>query len=158
MAKFQNTMLFFSYLQLLLSHPLIRNDLGQRKMILITFCFIFSLPILLRYMFLFFYLFYISTFSTHMSKTIFLYFSPLMSSRTSSVRVDAIPSFHSRTSSAARLVLKLPNTSSVAPRGSLMMATTTPSMVEASSGAKYHPAMYHHLSPDAISKLTTFAP
>ena len=46
-------------------------------------------------------------------------------------------------------VLKFPATSSVAPRGSWLMAAMTSSIVKAYSGAKYHPTMYHLWPPDA---------
>ena len=83
---------------------------------------------------------------------------PLMYSRPSSAKATSIPSYLSPTNGASRLVSKSPTTTSAAPWGRLKMAATTSYTVEALPGAKWHPMIYHHLSPDVIWKMTMFDP
>ena len=60
-----------------------------------------------------------------------------MYSRPAAARASAISSSREVPSGSARSILKLPDTSSSALRGRLLMTATMPSMVEVMSGAIY---------------------
>ena len=92
-VKCQNAMVFYSYLELLFSHPFINKKMCQRNILLVNFLFVLALPILFRFLFFFISLSYLSNISTTKSKTPKIYLSYSLSLFLSSLYSYTSPTY-----------------------------------------------------------------